>query len=64
MSAIIMNRFKVFENKSQAAPSFSAPWLWVASIYVTFFSSTNYCRIDDTKLNKTILEWAQAAQAK
>lgn len=64
MSAIIMNRFKVFESKDQIVPSFSAPWLWVASIFVTFFSSTNYCRIEDIKLNKTILEWAQTAQVK
>lgn len=61
-----MARFQVFISKQNDAKSkFSAPWYWIASMYVSiFWIDGNYCRIDDTKSGKTMLEWVRAKPLK
>ncbi|MDW5418104.1 hypothetical protein R6242_16175 [Iodobacter sp. CM08] len=60
-----MTRYQVFTEKHQSKPVFSAPWYWVVSMYSTFFClDGKYCRINDKKLGKTMLEWARAEQVK
>lgn len=61
-----MARFQVFKSKeNDAKPVFSAPWYLIASMYASiFWIDGDYCRIDDTKLEKSMLEWARAKPSK
>jgi len=61
-----MKRFQVFtSNQKEAMPVFSAPWYWICSWFASIFCvSGDYCRIVDTKLGKSMMEWARANPSK
>jgi hypothetical protein len=55
-------RYQVYTGRGVNMPKFSAPWRWLAQLYVTVFcGNADYCQMIDAQTGKPILEWARAA---
>lgn len=55
-------RYQVYTGRGVNMPKFSAPWRWLAQLYVTVFcGNADYCQMIDVKSGEPVIEWARAA---